>query len=526
MKNTASTIKRFTKVKLGAAGLKLAAIALLTVMLGLSFAACDSETPANTPQAPKAESVTIGVPTDFTDIDPEDTTGKTLLLGAGAGIDFSSKVLPEGASPVVIWSAEPTGKADITLSGKLTLTAAAQVGDTITVTAMAKDVDTAFDKVKIKVNKEADAPETITVSSSSQTVAVGGTVQFSVTVTPLYASRAVTWSVVDGSGTINQTGVLTAADNAVTGTNIKVKAASTKNSTFGEATVSVIAKPAPATGTIIISGMPTGEGEMGILLVKPGTGQYGESRGYALSSTETFTVTDMQPGVSDIFLISSDPLKGGAKRIAENQTINTGVNTIPFGNFAVIQPNITVAVTGIPSTYINEDALLELYLPGAEDGDFKDRTAVRVTGERATFSFYRINPGTYDIVLFIGEDKYTFANQNLGATNERELSKFTPIPVKIKVTVTGLSKDDHEARLNISLASAEPEDIGYEERTWQRNGNAVFLFYNDEVEPNKSYDLDLTVEQYENGYTRTDYYLNNQNLTADTTIPLKDFQTW
>ena len=269
MKNTASTINRFTKVKLGTASLNLAAVALLTAMLGLSLAACDSNSPANnTEPAPKAEKVTINVPDLIKD-------GEFYPLGAGAGIDFSITVEPAGASKAVDWSvdAASTTKATISTAGKLLLTAAAALNDEITVTATTKDGTDLVDEIKIKV-ETATKPIAITITPTAVTVAPGATVQFSVTaVDPKYASRLVTW---EGSGLGSfadpNKGELTINPNATAGT-MPVSAKSTADTTISSAsaTVTVVVNSTGKSITITMTELIALIGEtVGVALIPPG----------------------------------------------------------------------------------------------------------------------------------------------------------------------------------------------------------------------------------------------------------------
>ena len=619
MKNTASIIKRFTKVKHGAARLNLAAVALLTALLGFSLAACDSETPAaNTPPTPKAESVEIIVPSGLTEKD-----GEAYLVGEGGVVNFGSKVLPEGASKAVEWSVDDPSKAAITKDGgQLTLTAAATVGDTITVTAKAKGEDVKSKPLTIKV-KAAEAPKTITIAATtSTTVTAGGTVQFSVTaVTDEFASRAVTWSAEPStSGTFTEDGLLTVASDATPGT-FTVKATSKVNTAVSSTTVTVtVVQPVKITVTGIDANYKSGEIELwtGSNRVASGSGNVTDGKLTATlheASAETvsasefttpgsykvtltlspaegnsnnsqidsksivrgdnpipftdfkeikslkITVTGLgsqvgkeaqlilmpqgaeiggtpvgaamvlgisasqvfdvgaSPGTYDIYLMTRVNEDSDSDLfVAKGKTIAAATYEITFSTFIVVPPMI-VTVTGVNSTLNGANAEMQLYTPGdlGKENARSIGAGARVTANKLEFPVYGAKQGSYDIEILIDGERYTVLNKDI--SKPLALSDFKHIPVKIRVTVTGMS-----AYNGCYLSLSITPDYSRHERDYSEviGGKAVFRFY--DFEPNASYTLNLSI--YDDGDSLFSGGLNDKTLGADNEVKFSDFQAW
>ena len=92
-----------------------------------------------------------------------------------------------------------------------------------------------------------------------------------------------------------------------------------------------------------------------------------------------------------------------------------GTNTIPFSAFTVLPPGgsggrppmvppppITIIVTEIPDRYIGNDSW-EMYLasPGITGTYFGWSGLEKIEGTSAAFAVFDLNPGTYDVILWI-----------------------------------------------------------------------------------------------------------------------------
>lgn len=142
------------------------------------------------------------------EVDSIKVTSPGDMVGAGKTLQMAADVYPDTAFYTgVVWSVEiGTGDASISESGLLTGLA----GGTVTVVASADDGSGVTGTKGITV--EQTMVETITVSASSDSVAIDSTLEMTADVLPDTAYiKEVTWSVTTGTGnaTIDTSGILT-----------------------------------------------------------------------------------------------------------------------------------------------------------------------------------------------------------------------------------------------------------------------------------------------------------------------------
>jgi len=501
MKNTAATPQCFTRVKPGAVRLKLASVAVLAVLFGLSLVACNNPA-GDTPPAPAPESVTITLPSNM-------PAGG---LPQGSSSTFTATVKPDEASQNVTWSVEPN-TATISKEGRLTLGSTA-VGATVTVKATATGTDK-FDEKKITVIAPI-APTKITVDPATATIGAGGKVQFSVKVEPAFASEAVTWSVESGEGYFanKEKGELSVDDGAEPDSTITVQATSViDTSVSGTATVTV-AKPV----TITITEIPAGYSYYEIMLWKGNslvargggqiTGDKVESTLYEEGGLVIFTTA----GTYDVALVLENAQGGEstAYRTTTSKAMAAGNNTIAFSDFKELPP-ISITITGLPLKYVGRYAYIELAFPGTKEvvgDDWVEKTAAT-----QQFTVVGAAPGTYDVILELIDGTFIAQGKAIAASGTTiAFGGFTLIPPDISVTVTGLAAA-HNGKEAEMLLLSEPQIAGGSATAFVANGSVTFLMY--DIDPD-TYNI-----RFEIGEDR--YTLSNKALGATNTIALSTF---
>ncbi|MCL2703473.1 MAG: Ig-like domain-containing protein [Defluviitaleaceae bacterium] len=246
----------------GAAGTEISEAGLLTVS---RLEAADTEltvTATSTYMNPDGVFISGNFTVIVTVVPPQPVLASSIsVTGAGNTADIttqggtlqmSAEVLPaNAANKAVAWSVIPgTGTASISSAGLLT---AANNG-TVTVRATAQDGSNVFGERVITISNNPPPPvlaQSINVTGAGNWTTItaqSGTLQMSAEVLPANAAnKAVTWSVIPGTGTasISSAGLLTAASN---GTVTARATAQDGSNVFGERviTINVIATPTPA----------------------------------------------------------------------------------------------------------------------------------------------------------------------------------------------------------------------------------------------------------------------------------------
>jgi len=157
--------------------------------------------------------------------------------------------------------------------------------------------------------------------------------------------------------------------------------------------------------TITVTGIPSRfEGSLASLgLMTPGTMNFvGGDEAEITGSSATFTVRGAVAGTYDVLLAFIDEMAwfplGVYSVSARNITANT---TIPFSQFAVLPPSVTITITGIPERYHGDWGDLSLYTPGT--GVYVGSAVVSSVTSSTTFAFWNAQPGTFDVVLWLND---------------------------------------------------------------------------------------------------------------------------
>ncbi|MCL2191325.1 MAG: hypothetical protein FWB79_05000 [Treponema sp.] len=201
--------------------------------------------------------------------------------------------------------------------------------------------------------------------------------------------------------------------------------------------------------TVTITGIPSqyqdnvwGE----IVFMVPGTASgiaWGEAR--ITGSSVTFTLGNVAPGTYDVHLLFFNGELLGIYTISARNI--TEDNSIPFGQFAVLPPSVTITVTGIPSGY--QDGFGEMDLRCTATGDWRSDSWTAITGSSAVFRFWFVDPGTYDVYLWVeGSTRWGEA-----IASARNIARNTTIPWSafnfvyggelMPITITGIPSRYH-----------------------------------------------------------------------------------
>lgn len=139
----------------------------------------------------------------------------TITTNAGT-LQMTATVLPAAASQTVNWAIVPgTGAASISTAGLIT----AQANGTVWAKATSATDNTKRDSMLITLSNQIPAITSVVVATqgsvSPQITTNAGTLQMVATILPAVANQAVTWSLVNGTGTgtISATGLVTAQSN-------------------------------------------------------------------------------------------------------------------------------------------------------------------------------------------------------------------------------------------------------------------------------------------------------------------------
>jgi len=414
-------------------------------------------TAVNHPSVFGTATVTVGQPITPTSVV---VTPASAYVVQGGQRQFTATVGPEGAPQAVTWSVAPTGAGTITAGGLLTITDAS-VGDTLTVTA------TVVNHPAVSNTANVTVPEPI-----------------SITVTGIPSQYNNRWGrirlwcpdagniVASASGVSGSEAAFTLWDWNDDGRfatpgdydvrlefgdrydgDLRAYRIAEINITSGANTIPWSAFTFMPPITVTVTGIPSryqGDNIWGfVAFMVPGTtNEIAGDEAAITGASATFTLTGIVTGTYDVFLAFMDEpdILGIYNVSARNITTS---NTIPFNQFAVLPPSVTITVTGIPVEYRN--GFGEIGLICAETGDWFDwgESAVSITGSSAAFRFWFTDPGVYDVLLWVQGS----ARWGEGIAPARNITATTTIPWSafdftdggevMSVTVTGIPERYH-----------------------------------------------------------------------------------
>jgi len=472
---------------------------------GLSVSGCDSPTGGGGPILPES----VGI------------SGSTAPLPQGGQRQFSAAVVPAGAPQAVVWSVDAATSDEVTVAGGL-LVARAPQGSQIIIRATAVGHPEVYATAAITVAAPV-APASVEVTPASAYVGPDGQRQFSATVGPEGAPQAVTWSIDPaGAGDITPEGLLQV--DAAPGTSITVIATAAGTAVSGTAVATVAARqPIP----INVTGIPARyRGMWGDMsLVIPGTlNEDSWAEAEITGASATFTVSAV-PGIYDIILTFFGASHDVVYR-ASSIDISAGANTLPFGQFALVPHSITITVTNIPAAYRGGWGDIELLCPAT--GNFVDWgwSETEVTGASAVFRFWFVQPGTYDVDLWIsGTGRWGRAVAtavSIGATATIPWSAFDFVDggevmgEVMSVTVTGIPARYHGDWGDLSLfAPGTQNDVAFAYVPFVTSSTTFML---GGAEPG-TFDVVLYLNDFGVRYALP----SSRHISAGAVIPFNDF---
>ncbi|MCL2194270.1 MAG: hypothetical protein FWB78_12860, partial [Treponema sp.] len=268
--------------------------------------------------------------------------------------------------------------------------------------------------------------------------------------------------------------------------------------------------------------------EMGLVI--PGTMNYVAWVGdtYIPGSSMTFTLVGASPGIYDVIFVDAHFFEGmenfGIYR-APSRNITAGTNSIPWSAFASVPPSITITVTGIPAEYRNGSGDIELICAETEDWVDWGWSVTEITGASAIFRFFFVDPGTYDVDLWIiGSERWGHI-----IAPSRSITANTTIPWSafnivvnggdvMSVTVTGIPERYHGNWSRIELrdpGTGNWADDGY---GFIEGSSATFRLR--DAVPG-IYDVTLSFFEFDGLEVR--YTLSSRNIYAGASIPFGQF---
>jgi len=484
--------------------------------------------------------VTVGQPVTPASVT---VTPASAYVGQGGQRQFTATVGPEGAPQAVTWSVAPTGAGSITTGGLLTVTGAS-VGDTLTITATAVNHPAVSNTATVTVPE----PISITVTGISTThPSTSGEIELR---DPETGTR-----VAGGSGHISGSSATftlwdrnwdhrfaVPGDYEVSirfgccyecdGEHPRVYRIALINITAGTNTIPWSAFSFMPPINITITGIPNqyhgSWAEMGLVI--PGTMNYVAWVGdtYIPGSSMTFTLVGASPGIYDVIFVDAHFFEGmenfGIYR-APSRNITAGTNSIPWSAFASVPPSITITVTGIPAEYRNGSGDIELICAETEDWVDWGWSVTEITGASAIFRFFFVDPGTYDVDLWIiGSERWGHI-----IAPSRSITANTTIPWSafnivvnggdvMSVTVTGIPERYHGNWSRIELrdpGTGNWADDGY---GFIEGSSATFRLR--DAVPG-IYDVTLSFFEFDGLEVR--YTLSSRNIYAGASIPFGQF---
>jgi hypothetical protein len=257
----------------------------------------------------------------------------------------------------------------------------------------------------IAIENPPPPPIVVTVSPSSATVASGGTVQFTKTVTGT-SNDNVTWSVVDsGGGTINQNGLYT-APTVSTQSQFTIRATSLADSTtFGTATVTVN----PITVTVNPATATVGSG---------GTVQFTKTVTGTSNQNVTWSVVESGGGTIDQNGLYTAPTVSTQTQFTIRATSQADSTT--FGTATVTVNPVTVTVSPPTATVVSGGTV-----------QFT-KTVTGTSNENVTWSVVESGGGTIDQNgLYTAPTVSTQTQFTIRATSQADTSKFGSATVTV-----------------------------------------------------------------------------------------------
>jgi len=502
--------------------LKLLGIVALAVAIGFSMTGCPTSTDDGNGDPPVPVSVTI--------------TPASAYVGQGGRRQFTATVGPEGAPQAVTWSVAPTGAGTITAGGLLTVTGA-DVGDTLLVTATAVNHPAISNTAAVTVPE----PISITVTGISTThPSTSGEIELR---DPETGTR-----VASGSGHISGSSATftlwdrnwdhrfaVPGDYEVSirfgccyecdGEHPRVYRIALINITAGTNTIPWSAFSFVPPITVTVTGIPSryqGDNIWGfVAFMVPGTtNEIAGDEAAITGASTTFTLTGIVTGTYDVFLafMEESDILGIYNVSARNITTS---NTIPFNQFAVLPPSVTITVTGIPVEYRNGFGEIELVC--AETGDWFDWgwSATSITGSSAAFRFWFTDPGLYDVLLWVqgsarwGEGIAPARNITATTTIPWSAFDFTDGGENLSVTVTGIPERYHGDWGDLDLYIPGTSNRVARAEVYPVGSSTTFRLR--DVEPG-TYDVVLWLNDFDVRYT-----LPSRNITAGASIPFNQF---
>jgi hypothetical protein len=351
----------------------------------------------NPPSAPTIASITV--------------TPAGATITAGGTQQFSAVAKDSGGNalasqPSFTWSVS-SGGGSINASGNLT--AASTPGSNFTVTASASNVsgNATFSIVAATISS-------ITVSPSSTSVVAGGTKQFSAVAkdsggNALASQPTFTWSVSTGGGSINASGLLTAATTA--GSNFTVTAsAGGKN---GTASFSIT-----ATGTVSSITLSPASVTLSPLATQQFTATVKDEFGNTISPTPTLTWQVLAGGSVDATGLLTAGSNAGTNAITASASGKSN-----SANFTVVIPNNPPEWVSRPTATPNPAAPGEeiSFSAIASDADndaltyawtFQDGTTAQGASVKHTYTV----AGTYRVLLRVTDARGAITNGGVQVT--------------------------------------------------------------------------------------------------------------
>jgi len=478
--------------------------------------------------------VTVGQPVAPASVT---VTPASAYVGQGGQRQFTAMVEPEGAPQAVTWSVAPTGAGSITTGGLLTVTGAS-VGDTLTITATAVNHPAVSNTASVTVPE----PISITVTGiSGQYNNRHGQIR-------LWCPDAGNWVAGHSSWVSNSEATFTLWDwntgtqFAIPGDydirlefgdrydgDLRVYRIAEINITSGTNTIPWSTFTFMPPLTITVTGIPNqyhgSWAEMGLVI--PGTmndvAWVGDT--YIPGSSMTFTLYGASPGLYDVIFVDAHFFEGmdnfGMYR-APSRNITAGTNSIPWSAFASVPPSITITVTGIPVEYRNGSGGIDLICAETEDWVDWGWSGTGITGDLAIFRFFFVDPGTYDVWLWIqgsnrwGEAIASAMNITASTTIPWSAFDFTDGGEILSVTVTGIPTRYHDDWGDLFLYLPGTSNRVASAEGMVRDASTTFRFW-DGFDPG-IYDVVLRLNDF-----GVRYILPSRNITAGVSIPFNQF---
>jgi len=242
-------------------------------------------------------------------------------------------------------------------------------------------------------------------------------------------------------------------------------------------------------------------------------------------SSMTFTFRGVGSGLYDVILLFwermfAEEIIGAYSVSARNITTNT---SIPFSQFTVLPPSITITITEIPVVYQNGFAELGLYHP--ETGSWPDWgfAEISTSGSSAIIRFWFVQSGIYDVHLHIlGLERWAYRTapaRHISANTTIPWSAFTILHeggAVTPITITGIPSRYHGGLGSIILYTPGTQDWAADEGAFIEGPSATFLVWG--ADPG-TYDVELRL----NGETVRYVLPSPRAIYAGMSIPFSQF---